>query len=75
MRVRHDNLRYTLKIDIFCCSHSLGMSVYEQIASRTRSKRHRKPVKDIQLEEQVEEIKDNDDDDDDGRSSVVLPVR
>ncbi len=60
----------------------LGMSVYEQIASRTRSKRHRKTLNDNKLDEQVEEVKDDDndddnddDDDDDDRSSVVLQVR
>jgi phosphopantothenoylcysteine synthetase/decarboxylase len=58
-----------------------SMSVYEQIASRTRSKRHRKTVNDNKLDEQVEEVKDDDndddddDDDDDDRSSVVLQVR
>jgi len=55
------------------------MSVYEQIASRTRSKRHRKTVNDNKLDEQVEEVKDDnnddDDDDDDDQSSVVLQVR
>ncbi|CAF1084818.1 unnamed protein product [Rotaria sp. Silwood1] len=50
-----------------------SMSVYEQIASRTRSKRHRKTVNDNLLDEQVEEVKDDGgDDDDDDRSSVVL---
>jgi hypothetical protein len=49
------------------------MSVYEQIASRTRSKRNRKTGNDNQLDEQVED--DNDFDDDDDRSSVVLQVR
>jgi len=50
-----------------------SMSVYEQIASRTRSKRHRKSVNDDKLDEQVEEMDDdNDDDDDDGQSSVVI---
>ncbi|CAF2787231.1 unnamed protein product [Rotaria sp. Silwood2] len=48
-----------------------SMSVYEQIASRTRSKRHRKTVNNNLLDEQVEEDKDDGDDDDD-RSSVVL---
>jgi len=57
------------KIDIDPCC--LGMSVYEQIASRTRPRRHRKAVNDIKLDEQVEEIKTDDDD----RSSVVLQVR
>jgi hypothetical protein len=47
-----------------------SMSVYEQIASRTRSKRNRKTGNDNQLDEQVED--DNDVDDDDDRSSVVL---
>lgn len=51
------------------------MSVYEQIASRTRSKRNRKPADDNKLDEQVEEYKDDDDDDDDDRSSVVHQVR
>jgi hypothetical protein len=45
-----------------------SMSVYEQIASRSRPRRHRKAVNDIKLDEQVEEIKTDDDD----RSSVVL---
>jgi hypothetical protein len=53
----------------------LGMSVYEQIASRTRSRRHRKTVNDNILDEQAEEIEDDDEDDDDDRSSVVLQVR
>jgi len=57
------------KIDIDPCC--LGMSVYEQIASRSRPRRHRKAVNDIKLDEQVEEIKTDDDD----RSSVVLQVR
>ncbi len=48
-----------------------SMSVYEQIASRTRPRRHRKSVNDTKLDEQVEEIKTDDDD----RSSVVLQVR
>jgi hypothetical protein len=48
------------------------MSVYEQIASRTRSRRHRKTVNDIKLDEQAEEIEDDDDDD---RSSIALQVR
>jgi len=47
------------------------MSVYEQIASQARPRRHRKAVNDIKLDEQVEEIKTDDDD----RSSVVLQVR
>ncbi|UJR31689.1 hypothetical protein I4U23_019170 [Adineta vaga] len=47
-----------------------SMSVYEQIASRTRARRHRKTVNDAKLDEQVEEIRTDDDDD---RSSVVLP--
>ena len=53
------------------------MSVYEQIASRTRTKRHRKVLNDQKLDEQVEESKDgdnDDEDDDDDRSSVVLQV-
>ncbi|CAF0752770.1 unnamed protein product [Rotaria sordida] len=53
-----------------------SMSVYEQIASRTRSKRHRKTVNDNLLDEQVEEVKHDGggggDDDDEDRSSVVL---
>ncbi len=57
------------KIDIDRCC--LGMSVYEQIASQARPRRHRKAVNDIKLDEQVEEIKTDDDD----RSSVVLQVR
>lgn len=47
------------------------MSVYEQIASRQRSKRHRKVVQPNLLDEQIE---DDGDDDDDDRSSVVLQV-
>lgn len=53
------------------------MSVYEQIASRTRTKRHRKAFNEQKLDEQLEEIKDgeqDDEDDDDDRSSVVLQV-
>ena len=53
------------------------MSVYEQIASRTRTKRHRKAFNEQKLDEQVEEIKDgdqDDEDDDEDRSSVVLQV-
>jgi hypothetical protein len=59
-----------------------SMSVYEQIASRTRSKRQRKTVNDNKLDEQVEGDNNDDDDDDDDegeeedddddRSSVVL---
>jgi len=50
-----------------------SMSVYEQIASRTRAKRNRKSANDDKLDEQVEGMDDdNDDDDDDGQSSVVL---
>jgi phosphopantothenoylcysteine synthetase/decarboxylase len=58
-----------------------SMSVYEQIASRTRSKRQRKIVNDNKLDEQVEgdnnnnDDDDEDEDDDDDRSSVVLQVR
>jgi len=51
------------------------MSVYEQIASRTRARRNRKTVNDNKLDEQVEEVIDDNDDDDDDRSSVVLQVR
>ena len=47
------------------------MSVYEQIASRTRARRHRKTGNDTKLDEQVEGVKTDDDDD---RSSVVLQV-
>ncbi|CAF0714651.1 unnamed protein product [Adineta steineri] len=46
-----------------------SMSVYEQIASRTRARRHRKTANDTKLDEKVEEVKSDDDDD---RSSVVL---
>ncbi|CAF1076065.1 unnamed protein product [Adineta ricciae] len=46
-----------------------SMSVYEQIASRTRARRHRKTVNDTKLDEQIEGVKTDDDDD---RSSVVL---
>lgn len=55
---------------------ALGMSVYEQIASRTRARRHRKTVNDPKLDEQGEEIRsdDDDNDDDDGQSSVVFQV-
>ena len=64
-----------------------SMSVYEQIASRTRAKRHRKTVNDIKLDEQIEgdqdhndnnnnnDDDDNDADDDDDRSSGILQVR
>ena len=51
-----------------------GMSVYEQIASRTRARRHRKMLNDDKLDEQVESVGPDDDDDDD-RASVVLQVR
>lgn len=44
----------------------LGMSVYEQIASRTRARRQRK--------DQIEDDDDEDDDEEDDRSSVVLQV-
>jgi len=49
-----------------------SMSVYEQIASRTRARRHRKDQK---LNEQVESVGEDeqeDDDDEDDRSSVVF---
>ena len=58
-----------------------SMSVYEQIASRTRSKRQRKIINDNKLDEQVEggnnddDDDEDEDDDDDDRSSVVLQVR
>jgi hypothetical protein len=55
------------------------MSVYEQIALRTRTRRHRKVVHDHKLDEQGEEIRDdnrgdNNDNDDDDRSSIVRQV-
>ena len=54
----------------------LGMSVYEQIASRTRARRHRKILNDDKLDEQVESVRPvDDDDDDDDRASVILQVR
>jgi hypothetical protein len=57
---------------------SLGMSVYEQIASRTRGRRQRKTLNDQTLDEQGEDIRhlepDADNGDDDDRSSIVLQV-
>ena len=72
--IEHASKRKCLnKIDIYLqfVFTVLGMSVYEQIASRTRYKRHRKAILDNLLGEQVEG--DGDDDDDD-RSSVILQV-
>lgn len=51
-----------------------GMSVYEQIASRTRARRHRKDQKLNEQVESVEEDEQEDDDEDDDRSSVVFQV-
>ncbi len=61
----------------YWCLKNLGMSVYEQIASRTRPKRNRKSVNGIKLDEQGEDDDDDEDEDeeDDDRSSVVLQVR
>ncbi|CAF2895864.1 unnamed protein product [Rotaria sp. Silwood2] len=47
-----------------------SMSVYEQIASKTRNRRQRKPINDNKLDEQAEEVEEQDDDDDDDRTSM-----
>lgn len=57
-----------------------SMSVYEQIASRTRTRRQRKTISNLKLDEHIEGDNDDDDDDvvvddDDDRSSVILQVR
>lgn len=55
-----------------------SMSVYEQIASRTRARRQRKTLHDLKLDEQIEGDNDDDDDDvddDDDRSSGIVQVR
>lgn len=67
------NIHHFNPIENLLIEHA-SMSVYEQIASRTRSRRHRKTVNDNKLDEQAEEIEDDDEDDDDDRSSVVLQV-
>ncbi len=50
-----------------------GMSVYDQIASKTRHRRQRKTIDDNKLDEQTEEEEDDDDDDD--RTSINHQVR
>ncbi|CAF1204180.1 unnamed protein product [Rotaria sp. Silwood1] len=49
-----------------------SMSVYEQIASKTRNRRQKKFVNDYKLDEQIEDVEeqDDDDDDDDDRTSM-----
>ena len=74
MPVRTDHFVSILMLMLILILSCLGMSVYEQIASRTRARRHRKDQK---LNEQVEgvgEDEEDDDDEDDDRSSVVLQV-
>jgi len=58
-------------------SYDLGMSVYEQIASKTRNRRQKKTINDNKLDEQVEELEEEDeeDDDDDDRTSMNHQVR
>jgi len=57
-------------------SYDLGMSVYEQIASKTRNRRQKKTINDNKLDEQVEEEEeDEEDDDDDDRTSMNHQVR
>ena len=63
-------------ITIRICFHfCLGMSVYEQIASQTRSRQRRKLIDDDKLDEQSEEVEDDNGDDDEDRISVVYQVR
>jgi hypothetical protein len=58
-------------------SYDLGMSVYEQIPSKTRNRRQRKTINDNKLDEQAEEVEeeDDEDDDDDDRTSMNHQVR
>jgi len=49
-----------------------GMSVYDQIASKTRHRRQRKTIDDNKLDEQTEEEEEDDDDD---RTSMNHQVR
>jgi len=66
------NIHHFNPIENLLIEHA-SMSVYEQIASRTRARRQRKTVNDNKLDEQAEDVEDEDeDDDDDDRSSVVL---
>jgi hypothetical protein len=50
------------------------MSVYEQIASKTRHRRQRKIMNDNKLDEHTEEDEEEDDDDDD-KESINRQVR
>ncbi len=59
-------------------SYDLGMSVYEQIASKTRNRRQKKTINDNKLDEQVEELQeeeDEEDEDNDDRTSMNHQVR
>ncbi len=54
------------------------MSVYEQIASKTRNRRQKKTINDNKLDEQVEELQeeeDEEDEDNDDRTSMNHQVR
>ncbi len=51
------------------------MSVYEQIASKTRNRRQRKPLNDNKLDEQTEEEEEEEEEVEEEEGTVNHPVR